>query len=97
MHDTSSAVHPSMHAACQERQIHVLTASCAELFSPEHGCVPAQAVKRLLRNCGSRDVTLFEVPGGYHELFMGPEKELVMQRLIAWVLEHAALKSAQAS
>jgi alpha-beta hydrolase superfamily lysophospholipase len=60
------------------------------------GCV-GQAVKRLLRKCGSRDVTLFEVPGGYHELFMGPEKDLIMRRLIAWVLEHAALRSAQPS
>ena len=55
----------------------------------------SQAVKRLLRNCASRDVTLFEVVGGRHELFMGPEKDLVMQRLMSWVLEHATLKSAQ--
>ena len=54
-----------------------------------------QAVKRLLRNCVSRDVTLFEVIGGRHELFMGPEKVVVMRRLISWVLEHATLRSAQ--
>ncbi|CAL8467496.1 g7034 [Coccomyxa elongata] len=56
-----------------------------------------QAVKRLLRNCRSRDVTLFEVEGGYHELFMGPEKDLVMQRIIQWVLQHAELASSAAS
>lgn len=55
-----------------------------------------QAVKRLLRNCSSRDVTLFEVEGGYHELFMGPEKDLVMQRIIQWVLQHAELASSAA-
>ena len=56
-----------------------------------------QAVKRLLRNCASRDVTLFEVPDGYHELFMGPERDKVTKRLAAWILEHAALKSGQPS
>lgn len=56
-----------------------------------------QAVKRLLRNCSSRDVTLFEVQGGYHELFVGPEKDLVMQRLTAWVLHQAEQISAAAT
>ena len=59
--------------------------------------VMLQAVKRLLRNCSSRDVTLFEVEGGYHELFMGPEKDVVMQRMIQWVLQHAELASPAAS
>ena len=53
----------------------------------------AQAVKRLLKNCSSRDVTLFEVQGGYHELFVGPERDVVMQRLIGWVLHQADLAS----
>ncbi len=55
-----------------------------------------QAVKRLLRNASSRDVTLFEVEGGYHELFMGPEKDIVMQRMIQWLLQHADFASAAA-
>ena len=53
-----------------------------------------QAVKRLLRNAASRDVTLYEVPGGYHELFMGPEKDDIIAHINAWVLEHAELKAA---
>lgn len=65
---------------CSNREVHV---------SQNVGV--AQAVKRLLRNSSSRDVTLYEVEGGYHELFMGPEKDTVMQRLIAWVLQHAEL------
>lgn len=56
-----------------------------------------QAVKRLLRNCSSRDVTLFEVQGGYHELFVGPERDLVMQRLTAWVLHQAELASSRST
>ncbi|CAL5222462.1 g4830 [Coccomyxa viridis] len=52
------------------------------------------AVKRLLRNAASRDVTLYEVPGGYHELFMGPEKDDIIAHINAWVLEHAELKAA---
>lgn len=56
-----------------------------------------QAVKRLLKNASSRDVTLFEVEGGYHELFMGPEKDIVMQRMIQWLLQHAEIASSPAS
>ena len=52
-----------------------------------------QAVKRLLSNAASRDVTLYEVPGGYHELFMGPEKDDIIAHINAWVLEHAELKA----
>ena len=57
-----------------------------------HCCM--QAVKRLLSNAASRDVTLYEVPGGYHELFMGPEKDDIIAHINAWVLEHAELKVA---
>ena len=53
-----------------------------------------QAVKRLLRNAASRDVTLYEVPGGYHELFMGPEKDDIIAHINAWILEHAELRAA---
>ena len=52
-----------------------------------------QAVKRLLKNAASRDVTLYEVPGGYHELFMGPEKDDITDHILAWVLEHAKLRA----
>ncbi len=52
-----------------------------------------QAVKRLLKNAASRDVTLYEVPGGYHELFMGPEKDDITDHILSWVLEHAKLKA----
>ena len=55
--------------------------------------LPEQAVKQLLNNCSSRDVTLFEVPTGYHELYMGPEKDEVTERLTAWILEQASHKS----
>ncbi len=50
-----------------------------------HAC-HLQAVKRLLQNCQSQDVTLNVVPGGYHELFMGPEKEQVTSALRDWIL-----------
>lgn len=54
-----------------------------------------QAVKRLLRNASSSDVTLFEVKGGYHELFMGPEKDLIVQRMSQWILHQSQLKAAR--
>ena len=48
-----------------------------------------QAVKRLLENCSSDDVTLNIVEHGYHELFLGPEKEQVTQTLSDWLLSIA--------
>ena len=48
-----------------------------------------QAVKRLLKNAASRDVTLYEVPGGYHELFIGPERDDITDHIIAWVREQS--------
>ena len=44
-----------------------------------------QAVKKLLDRCASPDVTMHEVDGGAHELFMGMERELVTQHVISWV------------
>lgn len=55
--------------------------------------VRMQAVKRLLKNAASRDVTLYEVPGGYHELFMGPEKDDITNRIVGWILDQAQLKA----
>lgn len=52
-----------------------------------------QAVKRLLKNAASRDVTLYEVPGGYHELFMGPEKDDITNRIVGWILDQVQLKT----
>jgi alpha-beta hydrolase superfamily lysophospholipase len=46
----------------------------------------------LLKKCASPDVTLHEVVGGYHELFMGPEKDDVMRRINQWILHQADLK-----
>jgi alpha-beta hydrolase superfamily lysophospholipase len=52
-----------------------------------------QAVKRLLRNAASRDVTLYEVPGGYHELFMGPEKDDITDRIVGWISDQVHLRA----
>ena len=54
-----------------------------------------QAVKRLLQACQSKDVTLNELPGGYHELIMGPEKEQVIPMVREWILAHAGTTAAK--
>lgn len=48
-----------------------------------------EAVKRLVHNSASKDTTLMEIPGGYHELLMGPEKEEVTAAISAWILRHS--------
>ena len=52
-------------------------------------CSVLQAVRRLLENCCSDDVTLNVVEHGYHELFLGPEKEQVTHTLSDWLLSIA--------
>ncbi|KAL6751088.1 alpha/beta-hydrolase [Haematococcus lacustris] len=52
-------------------------------------CTSLQAVKDLLKASSSQDKTLNEIPGGYHELLMGPEKEACIQRLVDWLVAHS--------
>ena len=54
-----------------------------------------QAVRRLIQACQSKDATLNEIPGGYHELIMGPEKEQVIPMVIDWILAHAGTSAAR--
>ena len=37
----------------------------------------------------SPDKTLDVIQGGYHELLMGPEKEEVVKKMLAWIDQHA--------
>ena len=43
-----------------------------------------QAVKRLLQVSQSRDASLVEFPGAYHELFMGDERDASIKALRDW-------------
>ncbi|KAA6420475.1 MAG: alpha beta hydrolase, partial [Trebouxia sp. A1-2] len=58
-------------------------------------CTSLPAVKRLLEACQSKDITLKEMPGGYHELIMGPEKEQVIPMVREWILAHAGTTAAK--
>lgn len=48
-------------------------------------CTVAQAVRQLLARVASADVTMHEVQGGAHELFVGLEREQVTDYVIKWV------------
>ena len=61
----------------------------ANILAAEATLLGAQAVKRLLQASQSKDKTLNEVPDGYHELLMGPEKEQVTATVAEWILAHA--------
>ena len=54
-----------------------------------------QAVKRLIQAAFSKDKTLIEIPGGYHELIMGPEKEQVIAMVRDWILERSGKNSSK--
>ncbi|MEW5319899.1 MAG: hypothetical protein WDW38_011014 [Sanguina aurantia] len=56
-----------------------------------------QAVQKLLATVPSTDTQMVIVPGGYHELHMGPEKAEVQAGIVAWILKHSAPAGAQAT
>lgn len=60
-------------------------------------CTSLSATKKHLAAVPSKDVTLVEIEGGYHELLLGPEKERVWKLFIDWMTEHAAKAAAQAA
>ena len=41
----------------------------------------------MLKNAQSRDVTLYVIPGGFHEVMMGSEREDVSHHIIDWICE----------
>lgn len=51
---------------------------------------PVQAVRRMLRNAQSRDVTLNIIPGGFHEVMMGTERTDVTLAIIDWLSSQCA-------
>ena len=75
--------------------------TCLESVSKQADNLPChldcswQAVRRLTETCHSKDVTLTEMPGGYHELIMGPEKEQVIPMVRDWILAHAVRNAAK--
>lgn len=54
-----------------------------------------QAVRRLMQSAHSKDKTLNEVTGGYHELIMGPEKEQVIAMVRDWILARSGNTTAK--
>ena len=50
-------------------------------------CLLLQAVRQLLGRVASADVTMHEVQGGAHELFIGLEREQVTEYILQWVEE----------
>lgn len=46
------------------------------------------SLRRLLPHFGSRDVTYFEVQGGYHDLAHDPETPQCIARMVQWLREH---------
>ena len=53
-----------------------------------------QAVRRMLRNAQSTDITLKVIRGGFHEVMMGTERHDVTDHIIAWIdqkVEEASL------
>lgn len=67
----------------------------AQLYLPiyaAHGtqdkCTSAKAVRNMLTNSTSEDVTMNMIEGGFHEMLHGPESEQCTTDLINWIYSH---------
>ena len=72
--------------------LHYRSAETSVTFSAK---ISLQAVMSLLQSSQSKDKTLKEISGGYHELLMGPEKEDVISLVKDWMLSHSGTSSAK--
>lgn len=55
-------------------------------------CTSMRGHKAFMDGVSSTDKTFDEIPGGYHELLMGPQKEECYQKMSTWMLAHTGPK-----
>lgn len=61
------------------------------LHGTQDHCTSFKAAQEFFRLAGSSDKAFDAIEGGYHELLMGPEKMDIANRIVRWILSHAAL------
>lgn len=74
-------LHGFRHVNGKERQI---TLPIYAAHGTNDHTTSSAAVKKFLGQVGSKDVTWYEWPGGYHELLVGYEKEEAAARILEW-------------
>jgi alpha-beta hydrolase superfamily lysophospholipase len=62
-----------------------LTAPLLVVHGSDDRLVPVEGSRRLVQCVGSRDVELKIYPGLYHEVFNEPERDQVLQDVVAWI------------
>jgi acylglycerol lipase len=55
-------------------------------------CTSMRGHKAFIDNVSSVDKTFDVVPGGYHELLMGPQKQECYQKVATWILARISPK-----
>jgi alpha-beta hydrolase superfamily lysophospholipase len=64
-----------------------LTAPLLVVHGASDRLVPVAGSRRLVECVGSTDVTLKVYPGLYHEVFNEPERDQVLDDVVAWITE----------
>ncbi|HTX97191.1 MAG TPA: lysophospholipase [Mycobacterium sp.] len=62
-----------------------LTAPLLVVHGSEDRLIPVEGSRRLVECVGSTDVTLKIYPGLYHEVFNEPERDQVLDDVVAWI------------
>ncbi len=69
------------------RRAPALTAPLLVLHGTDDRLIPIEGSRRLVECVGSADVQLKEYPGLYHEVFNEPERNQVLDDVVAWLTE----------
>jgi len=69
------------------RRAPALTAPLLVVHGSDDRLVPVAGSRRLVECVGSTDVQLTVYPGLYHEVFNEPEREQVMDDVVAWIAQ----------
>jgi alpha-beta hydrolase superfamily lysophospholipase len=62
-----------------------LTAPLLVVHGSDDRLIPVDGSRRLVESVGSTDVTLKIYPGLYHEVFNEPERDQVLDDVVAWI------------
>ena len=69
------------------RRAPALTAPLLVVHGTDDRLIPVDGSRRLIECVGSTDVELKEYPGLYHEVFNEPERNQVLDDVVAWITQ----------
>lgn len=76
------------HAGTLARDVRAITLPTLIMWGTADRLCPPAGAELVAANIGSADLTVRPYPGLFHEIFNEPERELVLDDLVAWLQAH---------